>query len=156
MASIRSPGSPKPFSASPPDGRTATSTNSCHGIIIALTDGRGWALTTVRYTLHNLEGNDRVNLAATQFPPADAVTTRCYLDAESLCLGWWCDLRPCGRPLPAGHIPVKAEAREPTKQAPSVHKLTSGTLILWVISRHRPMAFTPSPNLRIAIRTVAY
>jgi len=44
----------------------------------------GWEYTpTVRYTLHDLEGNDRVNLTATQFPPATAVTARYYLDAKS-------------------------------------------------------------------------
>lgn len=43
----------------------------------------GWESTpTVRYVLHDLEGNDRVNLPATQFPPEDAVATRYYLDAR--------------------------------------------------------------------------
>lgn len=42
----------------------------------------GWDKTpAVRYTLHDLEGNDRVNLTATQFPPTQAVTTQFYLDA---------------------------------------------------------------------------
>jgi predicted acyl esterase len=44
----------------------------------------GWEDTpTVRYTLHDLEGNDRTNLAAAQFPPEQAVAERYYLDAAS-------------------------------------------------------------------------
>lgn len=40
----------------------------------------GWEATpTVRYTLHDLEGGDRANLVAAQFPPEQAVTTRYYL-----------------------------------------------------------------------------
>lgn len=43
-----------------------------------------WEATpTVRYTLHDLEGNDRTELAADQFPPAEAVATRFYLDAAN-------------------------------------------------------------------------
>ncbi|WP_238367694.1 CocE/NonD family hydrolase [Mesobacterium pallidum] len=42
----------------------------------------GWDDTPiVRYTLHDLEGNDRIGLVADQFPPKKAVTTRFYLDA---------------------------------------------------------------------------
>jgi predicted acyl esterase len=44
----------------------------------------GWEATpTVRYTLHDLEGGDRTNLVAAQFPPEEAVTTQYYLDAPS-------------------------------------------------------------------------
>lgn len=47
----------------------------------------GWEDTpTVRYTLHDLEGNDRTNLTATQFPPEQATSTSYYLDAATSAL----------------------------------------------------------------------
>ncbi|MEY8116920.1 CocE/NonD family hydrolase [Falsihalocynthiibacter sp. BN13B15] len=48
----------------------------------------GWEDTpTVRYTLHDLEGADRTNLPATQFPPEQAVATQYFLDASTSTLG---------------------------------------------------------------------
>ncbi|RYE59465.1 MAG: hypothetical protein EOP20_04805 [Hyphomicrobiales bacterium] len=47
----------------------------------------GWEATpTVRYTLHDLEGDDRSGLAAQQFPPEEAVATQYYLDAATSAL----------------------------------------------------------------------
>lgn len=40
-----------------------------------------------RYTVHDMKGGDRVNLAAESFPPAGSVPTRFYLDARSRTLG---------------------------------------------------------------------
>lgn len=44
----------------------------------------GWEQTpAVRYSLLDLQGGDRINLAADAFPPADVVPTRFYLDGPS-------------------------------------------------------------------------
>ena len=44
----------------------------------------GWEQTpTVRYSLLDLEGGDRVDLPAASFPPADVVSTKHYLDGRS-------------------------------------------------------------------------
>ncbi|MCA1226650.1 CocE/NonD family hydrolase [Saccharopolyspora sp. 6M] len=47
----------------------------------------GWERTPrVRYSVLDLEGGDRVNLPAEQFPPADVVPTKYYLDSRSRAL----------------------------------------------------------------------
>lgn len=47
-------------------------------------DDNGWEQTPrVRYSLLDLEGGDRVNLPAEQFPPAPVAYTRYYLDGPS-------------------------------------------------------------------------
>jgi len=44
----------------------------------------GWLDTPrVRYSLLDLEGNDRVDIPATEFPPADVSDVKCYLDGSS-------------------------------------------------------------------------
>ena len=44
----------------------------------------GWEKTPrVRYSLLDLEGNDRVNLPAVEFPPRDFALTKYYLNAIS-------------------------------------------------------------------------
>jgi predicted acyl esterase len=44
----------------------------------------GWGATPrVRYSVLDLAGGDRVNIAADVFPPADVVSTKFYLDARS-------------------------------------------------------------------------
>ncbi|MDL4818604.1 CocE/NonD family hydrolase [Actinomadura opuntiae] len=51
-------------------------------------EDNGWEQTPwVRYSLLDLEGGDRVNIPADQFPPADVMATRYYLDARSRTLG---------------------------------------------------------------------
>ncbi|WP_216823723.1 CocE/NonD family hydrolase [Mycobacterium rhizamassiliense] len=51
-------------------------------------DDNGWERTPrVRYALLDLEGGDRVNLPAQQFPPADVTYTKYYLDGASRTLG---------------------------------------------------------------------
>ncbi|ORT55146.1 CocE/NonD family hydrolase [Streptomyces sp. CB03238] len=51
-------------------------------------EDNGWEQTPrVRYSLLDLEGGDRVNIPADQFPPADVTATRYYLDARSRTLG---------------------------------------------------------------------
>ncbi|MCX5214760.1 CocE/NonD family hydrolase [Kitasatospora sp. NBC_00240] len=47
-------------------------------------EDNGWEQTPrVRYSLLDLEGGDRVDLAADSFPPADVTRTKYYLDARS-------------------------------------------------------------------------
>jgi uncharacterized protein len=47
-------------------------------------DDNGWERTPrVRYSLLDLEGGDRVNLPADQFPPVEATPVKYYLDARS-------------------------------------------------------------------------
>lgn len=43
----------------------------------------GWEATPrVRYSLHDFQGGDRVNVAADHFPPSDATLTKFYLDGR--------------------------------------------------------------------------
>lgn len=47
-------------------------------------DDNGWEQTPrVRYSLLDLEGGDKVNVAADEFPPNDVTATRYYLDGRS-------------------------------------------------------------------------
>ncbi|MGW0810507.1 CocE/NonD family hydrolase [Nonomuraea sp. NPDC002799] len=47
----------------------------------------GWEQTPrVRYSVLDLQGGDRVNIAAQEFPPADVTSTRYYLDGRSRAL----------------------------------------------------------------------
>jgi predicted acyl esterase len=47
-------------------------------------DDNGWEKTSrVRYAVLDLEGGDRVNVAADQFPPVTATSTKFYLDGAS-------------------------------------------------------------------------
>lgn len=47
----------------------------------------GWEQTPrVRYSVLDLEGGDRVNLPAAEFPPADVASTKYYLDSRSRAL----------------------------------------------------------------------
>ncbi|OBI10292.1 hydrolase [Mycobacterium sp. E2462] len=47
-------------------------------------EDNGWETTPrVRYAVLDLEGGDRINVAADQFPPASATSTKHYLDATS-------------------------------------------------------------------------
>ncbi|MEV6180533.1 CocE/NonD family hydrolase [Streptomyces sp. NPDC052015] len=51
-------------------------------------EDNGWDQTPrVRYSLLDLEGGDRVNIPADQFPPADVQLTRYHLDGRSRTLG---------------------------------------------------------------------
>lgn len=51
-------------------------------------EDNGWERTPqARYSLLDLEGGDRVNIPADQFPPAEVTSTRYYLDARSRTLG---------------------------------------------------------------------
>ncbi|MFI9548018.1 CocE/NonD family hydrolase C-terminal non-catalytic domain-containing protein [Streptomyces sp. NPDC052016] len=51
-------------------------------------EDNGWDQTPrVRYSLLDLEGGDRVNIPADQFPPADVQLTKYYLDGRSHTLG---------------------------------------------------------------------
>jgi hypothetical protein len=47
-------------------------------------EANGWADTPrVRYSVMDLEGGDKVNIAATEFPPAQTANTRYYLDGTT-------------------------------------------------------------------------
>ncbi len=47
-------------------------------------EDNGWEQTPrVRYSVLDLEGGDRVNVAAEEFPPADVTTTKYYLDGRT-------------------------------------------------------------------------
>lgn len=47
-------------------------------------EDNGWESTpAVRYTVLDLEGGDRINVPADEFPPAEAVYTKLYLDAAA-------------------------------------------------------------------------
>ncbi|MEU4659347.1 CocE/NonD family hydrolase [Streptomyces sp. NPDC023723] len=51
-------------------------------------EDNGWEQTPrVRYSLLDLEGGDRVNIPADQFPPADVTPTRFFLDGNTRTLG---------------------------------------------------------------------
>ncbi|MEV7405598.1 CocE/NonD family hydrolase [Streptomyces sp. NPDC091267] len=51
-------------------------------------EDNGWEQTPrVRYSLLDLQGGDRVNIAADQFPPADVTPVKYYLDGRSRTLG---------------------------------------------------------------------
>ena len=50
-------------------------------------DENGWEQTPrVRYSLLDLEGGDKVNIAADQFPPGDVALTKFYLDGRARAL----------------------------------------------------------------------
>lgn len=50
-------------------------------------DNRWEETPTVRYSLLDLQGGDRVDIAADRFPPADVASTKYYLDGRSRTLG---------------------------------------------------------------------
>jgi predicted acyl esterase len=51
-------------------------------------EDNGWEQTPrVRYSLLDLQGGDRVNIPADQFPPADVTSTKYYLDGRTRTLG---------------------------------------------------------------------
>lgn len=88
----------------------------------------GWEDTpTIRYALHDLQGNDRVNLTAAQFPPEQAVASAFYLDVTTAALN-------TGQPAAAK---ASYDATEPTAN------------LSFTLTADHATAFVGYPRLRL-------